>query len=319
MQTKLLLIVGPTAVGKTALSIELAKRLHGEIVSADSIQIYRGLDIGSAKPNEAERGGIPHHLMDVADVLNAKFSVAEYQQLAMSAIDEISARGKTPIVVGGTGLYINALTYPLQFTSIAANPEIREELHEREEIAPGTLYRRLTEIDPKRAACIHKNDLKRIVRALEIYEVSGQIPSLHGNDFQNEKALASPYDPLLIGLTMERSLLYARIHERVDQMMRGGLLQEVLSVSNLPASLPALQGLGYKQLLQHVRGECTLEEAIFNIKQETRHFAKRQWTWFLRDKRTLWYDVALNSNLLDMAIKIEAQWNAHLQQKDEEG
>lgn len=289
-RTRILVIAGPTASGKTAVAVELAKLTGGEIVSADSIQVYRGLDIGSAKPAMAERRGVAHHMLDVASVADGSFSVAEYKRLASECIEEISCRGRLPIVAGGTGLYINALTYPLQFTSVPADPAVREALQGEQARDPGSLYRRLQEIDPATALRLHPNDGKRIVRALEVYEVSGLPLSAHGTDFQNAAGAEPPFDAALFGLNMDRALLYERIERRVDAMMRAGLLDETRALLELPADLPALQGLGYKQLLRHLRGETTLEEAMEDIKRETRRYAKRQLTWFRRDGRIRWLD-----------------------------
>ena len=293
-QTHILVLVGPTASGKTAVSIELAKLLNAEIVSADSIQVYRGLDIGSAKPTLEERQGITHHMIDVVDASNGSFSVAEYKRLASQCIEDIAARGKLPIVAGGTGLYINALTYPLQFTNVPGDPAVREALQNEQVREPGSLYRRLQEIDPATAARLHPNDGKRIVRALEVYEVSGQPLSAHGADFQNAAGAKPPFDAALFGLNMDRTLLYARIERRVDDMMRTGLLSETRALldAGLSLDLLALQGLGYKQLLRHLRGETTLSDAVEEIKQETRRYAKRQLTWFKRDMRIRWLDAS---------------------------
>lgn len=286
------MIVGPTASGKTALSVELAKRLDAEIVSADSIQIYKELDIGSAKPSLAERQGIPHHLIDFVDISDANFSVAEYQKLAASAIEDIAARGKFPIVAGGTGLYINSLTYPLSFTEIPGDKELRATLESLEAREPGSLRLRLQKADPVTAERLHPNDKKRIVRAIEVYELTGKPLSEHGNDFSNSDCKPIPYNPRMIGIDMPREKLYERIERRVDEMMAQGLLDEVcaLKKSGCLAEWPSMQGLGYKQLLCYLNGDCDLYEAVERIKRETRHFAKRQLTWFKRDKRIHWLD-----------------------------
>ncbi|HWR22482.1 MAG TPA: tRNA (adenosine(37)-N6)-dimethylallyltransferase MiaA [Feifaniaceae bacterium] len=289
----ILILLGPTASGKTAASVLLAKKLNAEIISADSIQVYKGLDIGSAKPTMEERQGIEHHLIDVADVDDTSFSVAEYKRQAEFAIADIRSRGKTPLVVGGTGLYVNALTYPLQFTNVPGDPLVRERLQLEEREHPGSLYRRLQLEDPASAARLHPNDRKRVVRALEVLEVSGRPLSSFGADFENKARQEIDYHVAQIGLTMERVLLYQRIEQRVDDMMRSGLLEETkkLHEAGYAHTLPALQGLGYKQLLRHLRGETALEEAVEEIKRETRRFAKRQVTWFKRDQRIRWLDV----------------------------
>lgn len=296
---KIALIVGPTACGKTAASIRVAQMLDAEIISADSIQIYRGLDIGSAKPTPDEMCGVPHHMLDVVDYCEGDFSVSKFRQMADKCIADISGRGKVPLVVGGTGLYVNALTFPLSFAGVAADETLRERLREEEENEPGCLYRRLQAIDPQRASQLHPNDQKRIIRAIEIYELSQRPMSEESRDFQNAQEAAPPYDSIILGLTMDRGSLYTRINQRVDQMMEAGLLQEVqrIHAAGMNPALPALQGIGYKQLLAHLNGEYSLEEAVELIKRETRRFAKRQWTWFRRDKRIQWFDVGTYSDL----------------------
>lgn len=290
----ILILLGPTASGKTAASVLLAKKLGAEIISADSIQVYRGLDIGSAKPTMEERQGIVHHLLDMVDVDDTTFSVAEYKRQAELAIADICSRGKIPLVVGGTGLYVNALTYPLQFTNVPGDPLVRERLQLEEQQHPGSLYRRLQQEDPASAARLHSNDQKRVVRALEVLEVSGQPLSSFGADFENKAQQEIAYRVTQVGLTMERALLYQRIEQRVEDMMKAGLLAETkkLHDAGYAHTLPALQGLGYKQLLRYLRGETALEEAVEDIKRETRRFAKRQITWFKRDQRIHWLDVA---------------------------
>ncbi len=301
-------LLGPTASGKTALSIALAKALDANIISADSIQVYRGMDIGSAKPSEEERQGIPHYMMDVVEPDAQGFSVAAYQRMAFDAIETIRGQGKFPLVVGGTGLYINALTYPLQFTSIPSDEALRTRLIEEENANPGCLLERLKKVDPASGERLHPNDKKRIVRALEVYELSGKPLSDFGTDFANAADLPIPYAPRIVGLTMQRETLYKRIEMRVDAMMRDGLLAEVESLlqRGYDERLPAMQGLGYKQLCGYFRGDCTLDEAVETIKRETRHFAKRQMTWFRRDKRIVWLDAEALSfeELLQSAIAV---------------
>lgn len=289
------LIVGPTASGKTAASISLAKRMNAEIISADSIQVYRGMDIGSAKPTMEERQGVPHHLMDAVDIASPKFSVAEYRRMAGEAIDDIAERGKYPLIVGGTGLYVNSLIYPLNFTSVPSDERLRAELVSIEEKQKGAVYALLEQEDPGAAQRLHPNDVKRVIRALEVVRLTGKPIDAHGGDFTNLAKAEIPYEPTIVGLTMPRELLYERINLRVDIMMEQGLLEEARAIfdKGYGASLPALQGLGYKQLFKHFSGEYTLEEAIEAIKLETRHFAKRQLTWFRRDKRIVWFDTSL--------------------------
>ncbi len=308
----IVILLGPTASGKTAASVLLAKKLNAEIISADSIQVYKTLDIGSAKPTIEERQGIVHHLLDEVDVDDTNFSVAEYKRRAELAIADICARGKTPLIVGGTGLYVNALTYPLQFTNVPGDPAVRERLKQEEETHPGCLYQRLRQVDSVSANRLHPNDCKRIVRALEVLEVSGQPIGAFGADFENKTQQEIPYRVTQIGLTMDRTLLYERIEQRVDEMMRLGLLAETekLRTAGYAHTLPALQGLGYKQLLRHLRGEMTLPEAVEDIKRETRRFAKRQITWFKRDQRIHWLDITQYESLdalIDAIVAIYAK------------
>lgn len=292
-KTRIGVIVGPTACGKTASSIAVAKKMDAEIISADSIQVYRGLDIGSAKPTREEMQGIAHHMIDVVDASDAAFSVGKYLEGASACIDDIAARGKFPLVVGGTGLYIHALTSRLNFTQVSADEELRAALNQKEREDPGSLYRELQVVDPESADRLHPNDIKRIVRALEVYRISGRTITSFGNDFVSQQQQEGPYDAVMIGLTMDRQLLYQRIEQRVDLMMQAGLLEETerLYRAGYDPAVPALQGLGYKQLLKYLQGEYTLDEAVQAIKTETRHFAKRQFTWFKRDQRIQWLDV----------------------------
>lgn len=300
------LIVGPTASGKTAASIALAKKLDAEIVSADSIQVYRGMDIGSAKPTMEERQGIPHHLMDAVDIDSPKFSVAEYRRMAGEAIEDITNRGKYPLIVGGTGLYVNSLIYPLNFTAVAPDEKLRAKLAVLEQAQKGAVHALLKKEDPKAAERLHPNDTKRIIRALEVVRLTGKPIDDHGGDFANSANAEIPYQPTIIGLTMPRETLYERINLRVDIMLEQGLLDEAKAIydAGYDASLPALQGLGYKQLFKYFGGEYTLEQTIDAIKLETRRFAKRQLTWFRRDKRIIWFDISdyPDKNALNDAI-----------------
>jgi tRNA dimethylallyltransferase len=289
---KIVCTVGPTACHKTELSIELAKRVNGEIVSADSVQVYFGMDIGSAKPTELERQGIPHHLIDCLPIDTPEFSASMFRSMATEAIGEIVARGNTPIVVGGSGLYVNALTYPLGF-AVPKNDAAREKAISEYDQDADAAYARLSVIDPITAVRLHPNDKKRIVRALEVFDCSGQPLSSFGADFQNSAGEEAPFEPMMIGLTMDRELLYQRINLRVDLMMERGLLQEAKAIydANYDRALPAMKSIGYQQLFAYFNGKCTLEEAVEKIKQDTRHFAKRQLTWFKRDERIVWHDV----------------------------
>ncbi len=298
-KTKLGVLVGPTASGKTALSIKIAKRMDAEIVSADSIQLYRGFDIGSAKPTHEERQGIKHHLIDVYEPTEQNASVSRFQTLAKETIEDIASRKKFPLVVGGTGLYVNALTFPLNFTGAKSDPALREELLVMEKQTPGSLHALLEELDPKSAARLHKNDVKRVARAIEVARLTGKTIDEYGGDFENKRSTEIPYDVRMIGLAMPRELLYERIERRVDEMMQKGLLGEVRRLKELgvTADMPAMQGLGYKQLYEHLNGVTSLEQAVASVKLETRHFAKRQITWFKRDKRIRWFDVTQYKSL----------------------
>lgn len=290
MQT-LLIIVGPTAVGKTSVSLALAEDIGAEIISADSMQVYRGMDIGTAKPAPSERARVPHHLIDVAGPKD-EFSAGGFLRLAEEAIEDIRRRGKTPLVVGGTGLYVRALTDGL-FEGPKADPELRESLMERERIGgAGTLHRLLAESDPRAAARIHPSDLRRVVRALEVY-CKGGVPITGRHDEHRAEKEASPARPVrIVGLTRDRAELYRRIDARVDSMMEQGFLGEVMRLreSGCMRDMAAMQALGYKQLLAHLDGEFDLAEAVRRIKRDTRHFAKRQYTWFNADARVRWVD-----------------------------
>ena len=297
-------IVGPTACHKTELSIELAKRTRGEIVSADSVQVYFHLDIGSAKPTMEERQGIPHHMIDCLPIDTADVSVSMFRSMAMDAINGIASRGNTPIVVGGSGLYVNALTYPLGF-AVPKNNEIRAAVSAEYDQNPQLAFERLKNCDPVSAQKLHPNDKKRIVRALEVYDCSGQPLSSYGADFLNSAGESPAVEPLLIGLTMDREQLYRRINLRVDRMMERGLLAEARAIydANDQRDLPALRSIGYQQLFAYFDGVCSLEEAEEKIKQDTRRFAKRQLTWFRRDERITWYDATNWDSIKDDLIE----------------
>lgn len=292
IQPKIICIVGPTACHKTECAIELAKRINGEIVSADSVQVYVGMDIGSAKPSFEERQGIEHHMIDCVSIDTPEFSVSQFRLLASAAIDGIAANGHVPIVVGGSGLYVNALTYPLGF-AVPRNDEVRAHLTARYDEDPQGAFERLQHVDPKTAERLHPNDKKRIIRALEVNDCSGKPLSAYGDDFQNEAGEQADFSPLMFGLNMEREKLYARINARVDGMMCQGLLEEARSIydAKYDPNLPALRSIGYQQLFSYFDGAYPLEEAVERIKQDTRRFAKRQLTWFRRDLRILWHDV----------------------------
>lgn len=308
MPKKIICIVGPTACHKTETSIELAKRTNGEIVSADSVQVYIGMDVGSAKPTTEERQGIAHHMIDCVPIDTPEFSVSQFRTLAIEAIDDILSRGKTPIVVGGSGLYVNSLTFPLGF-AVPRDDAIRSEMEALYERDPQAALLRLAAVDPDTAKRLHANDKKRIVRALEVFECSKKPLSSYGNDFSNASGSAAPCEPLMIGLDMDRALLYERIDLRVDLMMKNGLFEEAKRIfeAGYDTKLPAMQSIGYRQLFSCFSGECTLEDAIGQIKQDTRHFAKRQLTWFRRDKRIVWNDVTDYSGIRnDLLAKLSS-------------
>lgn len=302
---RIVCIVGPTACHKTELSIELAKRVGGEIVSADSVQVYIGMDIGSAKPTVEERQGIVHHLIDCLPIDTPEFSVSMFRSMASAAIDGIIQRKHVPIIVGGSGLYVNALTYPLGF-AIPRDDEIRERVSDEYDESPDRAFRRLLTVDPATADRLHVNDKKRVVRALEVYDCSGKPISAYGDDFQNNAGELPPYEPMLFGLNMVREQLYARINLRVDLMMQAGLLEEAKRIYDIryDKNLPAMRSIGYQQLFSYFDGNCTLEQAVEQIKLDTRHFAKRQLTWFKRDGRILWHDVTEWDNMKNELFQV---------------
>ena len=285
----LIVLTGPTAVGKTALSIQLAKRIGGEIISADSMQVYRHMDIGTAKIRLEEMDGVPHHLIDILEPTE-DFNVVRFQALARAAAEDIYSRGKIPIVAGGTGFYIQALLNDIDFTQIDENTQFREEMERlAAEQGAEVLHERLRAVDPESAEAIHANNVKRVIRALEYYQQTGQKISEH-NEAEREKE--SAYNSAYFVLTDDRKILYDRIDKRVDLMMQEGLLEEVnaLRLRGLKRESVAMQGLGYKELFGYFEGEYPLEEAVRIIKRDTRHFAKRQLTWFRRERDVIWLD-----------------------------
>ena len=283
----LVIISGPTAVGKTKISIELAKKIGGEIISADSMQVYQHMDIGSAKITKEQMQGIPHHLIDFLPPTQP-FNVALFQKLTKESILGIYSRGKIPIIVGGTGFYIQAVLYEVDFTENNDENDIRKELEAlADEKGNSYLHKLLFEIDQESASFIHENNRKRVIRAIEYFKLTGEKISLH-NAVQKEKN--SPYQFHYFVLTDHRENLYKNINNRVDWMMENGLLEEVILLKNMGCKRDsvAMQGLGYKEIFKYLEGECTLEEAVNEIKQSTRHFAKRQLTWFKRETDVLW-------------------------------
>ena len=285
----LIILTGPTAVGKTSLSIALAKAVNGEIISADSMQVYRHMDIGSAKIRPEEMHGVPHHLVDCLEP-DEEFNVVRFQQMAKEAMEGIYARGRIPVLVGGTGFYIQAVTGDIDFTVHGEDTTYRRMLEEKAKTEGAqVLHEMLAAVDPASAEAIHANNVKRVIRALEYYQQTGQKISEH-NEAEREKE--SAYNSAYFVLTDDRKILYNRIDKRVDLMMEEGLLEEVnaLRLRGLKRESVAMQGLGYKELFGYFEGEYPLEEAVRIIKRDTRHFAKRQLTWFRRERDVIWLD-----------------------------
>ena len=283
----LIVLTGPTAVGKTNLSIRLAKKIGGEIISADSMQIYKKMNIGTAKISPEEMAGVPHYLVDELDP-GEEFNVVAFQQMAKKAMKQIYENGHIPIVVGGTGFYIQALLHDVAFEQHETEEKYRQELVALEqEKGREYLYEMLKQADPEYAAIVHSNNVKRVIRALEYYHETGRKLSEH-NAQQRENS--SPYQFVYLVLNDEREILYDRIDRRVDQMMEAGLLQEVeaLVKEGYERTLVSMQGLGYKEFFDYFDGKCTLEETVDIIKRDTRRFAKRQLTWFRREKEVCW-------------------------------
>lgn len=286
---KIIIIAGPTAVGKTDLSLALAHTLQTEIISADSVQIYNGLDIGSAKPTLDEMAGIPHHLIDVVEPTEA-FSVSDYVKLAKKEIKRLHEMGKIPVIVGGTGLYINGLLYEMDFGESCADAEFRAEMEALADSSGAmAVYERLLSCDPVAAKRIHPNNLKRVIRALEINHVTGKPMA----DFAKAPTKTTDYEVILIGLTRGRDVLYERINKRVDLMFSAGLLDEVKKLKNsgLDDSFQSMQGIGYKEVLSYLEGRINYEQMIDEIQQGSRHYAKRQFTWFKRYDDLKWIDL----------------------------
>lgn len=286
-EKKLVILAGPTAVGKTGLSIALAKEIGGEIISADSMQVYKYMDIGSAKITPPEMEGIPHYLIDELEP-GEEFNVLIFQKKAKAYMEEIYARGHIPILVGGTGFYIQAVLYDIDFTKEQDNHELRRSLEEEAKLrGEKWLHQRLQEVDPVSARMIHANNVKRVIRALEYYQLTGEPISLHN---QKQKEKVSPYDFSYFVLTDQRERLYRKIDLRVDEMKKKGLVDEVRKLKEMgyDRSFVSMQGLGYKEILAFLEDEITLEEALYRIKRDTRHFAKRQLTWFKREKEVIW-------------------------------
>ena len=299
---RVLAVVGPTASGKTALAVQLAKKYDGEIVSADSMQIYKGMDIASAKPTEEEKEGIPHHLMDFLEPTE-EFSVSDYVKLASDTIDQIIARGKLPILCGGSGLYIRSLIDNISFAPEDPDEILRDELNQRFEKEGGeVLLKELAEFDPETAEKLSPNDGKRIVRAIEIYRATGITMSEH---ISLSKLEPSPYDVTAIGLTFaDRQNLYERINKRVDVMLKRGLVEEAQRFYSSEKSITSSAAIGYKELKPYLDGKITLEAAAEKLKMESRRYAKRQITWFKRDEYINWIEVDECKDVLEEAVRI---------------
>ena len=307
---KVVVIAGPTASGKTDLAVELALKVNGEIISADSMQIYRGMNIGTAKPTIEERRGIPHHMLDIVNP-DMDYSVAQFKEDAIACIKDIINRGKTPIIAGGTGLYINSLVYNITFSDIITDWEYRNELNRiSEERGPQVLYERLQKVDPKSAELIHCNNIKRVIRALEVYKTTGKPISEHK---EASRSVPPSYKFLVYGLNVERDKLYQRIDNRVDKMIDMGLYEEVEELLNNGYSpkLVSLQGIGYKEIISAILGKCALSETIENIKKGTRHFAKRQTTWFNKTEGLVWVEYSNTNTWAILKLLADALNNEH--------
>ena len=307
-----LVIIGPTAVGKTKLSIEMAKRYNGEIISGDSMQIYRGMDVGTAKITKEEMEDIPHHLIDIKEPFES-FSVAEFQELVRAKIAEIAKKGKLPIIVGGTGLYIQSVIYDYQFSDVSGDEAYRLQLEERvKEIGNEALHEELKEIDPGSAAQIHPNNVRRVIRALEIYHLTGKTMQ----EYQSHQQPDLLYNTAIVGLTMDRDQLYERINLRVNMMMDEGLLPEVKALYQQGLrECQSIQAIGYKEIYEYLDGKVTLNEAVENLKQNSRRYAKRQLTWFRNKMKVEWFDMSNVNNFSKKIAEISQYVEGKLQVK----
>ena len=287
MKRPLVILTGPTAVGKTALSIGLAKKIGGSVISADSMQVYRHMDIGSAKIRPEEMEGVPHYLIDVLEP-KEEFHVVRFQELAKQAMEEIYEQGRIPIVAGGTGFYIQALLYDIDFTESSEDKDYRRQLNDfAAQYGEEALHQKLEKVDEKAAEQIHPNNRKRVIRALEFYHLTGKKISEHNEE---ERKKESPYRYAYFVLNDDRQRLYGRIDHRVDQMLEDGLVEEVQKLKKMGCTrdLVSMKGLGYKEILAYLEGEMPLDEAVRVLKRDTRHFAKRQITWFKRERDVIW-------------------------------
>ncbi|MBQ3513742.1 MAG: tRNA (adenosine(37)-N6)-dimethylallyltransferase MiaA [Lachnospiraceae bacterium] len=298
MKQPLIIITGPTAVGKTEASILLAKKINGEIISADSMQVYKGMDIGTAKITKEEMMGVPHHLIDILSP-DEDFNVYTFQQLAKAAVDDICSRGKIPILAGGTGFYIQALLYGISFKEEANTYRLElEKLLEEK----GNLYLHamLKEVDSASADIIHPNNVKRVIRALEFYQETGEPISKHN---ETERQKESQFQSAYFVLNMPRKQLYERINLRIDKMLEAGLVQEVAALKEMgiQKNMTSMQGIGYKEVLDYLNGETSYEDMVYLLKRDTRHFAKRQITWFKREKNVIWIDKTKYRDALELS------------------
>jgi len=300
MNNKIIVIVGPTAVGKTYVSVELAKKLNTEVISADSMQIYKGMDVGTAKVSNEEKQGINHHMIDLINP-DENYSVSDFKNDAENIIDNMLSENKTPVIVGGSGLYVNSLIYDLDFGNAKSDNKLRDYYtYYYEEHGQDALYEKLRKIDPESAEKIHKNNVKRVVRALEVYDITGKKFSELNTDIRKQ---SNKYDCILVGLSMDRKILYERINQRVDKMLSDGLIEEVKSLleKGYDKDLVSMQAIGYKEIIDYLERNVTLEDAVNILKRNTRRFAKRQYTWFLRDDNVKWFQVE-DVNEIDMTL-----------------
>lgn len=300
MNNKIIVIVGPTAVGKTYISVELAKKLSTEIISADSVQIYKSMNIGSAKITDKERQGIVHHMIDIVEPTE-NYSVSEFKEDSEKIIDSMLSNKKIPIIVGGSGLYVNSLIYDLDFGRVKSDDKLRDSYNQFVmENGEEALYERLKHVDSHAADKIHKNNIKRVMRALEVYDITGTKFSELNTDIRKP---SNRYECILIGLSMDRKALYERINQRVDEMISDGLAEEVQNLLNkgYAKDLVSMQAIGYKEIIDYLEGNSTIEEAINLLKRNTRRFAKRQYTWFLKDENVKWFEIE-NINQIDLTV-----------------
>ncbi|ASF39546.1 tRNA (adenosine(37)-N6)-dimethylallyltransferase MiaA [Halobacillus halophilus] len=289
MKPLVISVVGPTAVGKSKLGVEIAKRFEGEVISGDSMQIYKSMDIGTAKVTEQEMQGIPHHLVDIKEP-DESFSVAEFQNKVQSLIRTIGSRGKVPVIVGGTGLYIQATLYNFNFSEEKRDEQVIKRLEkEASEYGIEALYQRLQSVDPEQAEKVHPNNERRVLRALEVFETTGKVMS----DYQKQQSNESPFRPVIIGLEMEREELYNRINRRVDQMVEQGLIAEVKRLYDKGYEhTQAMKAIGYKEFLPYFNGEYSLDRAVELLKRNSRRYAKRQYTYFRNKMNVRWYSIS---------------------------